>query len=179
MLMRTQPTLSFGLLDKKPEEVFEVFLQPGEWYWGDADTRIRTILGSCVAVTIWHPAKQMGGMCHILLPQRHVSHKEKNEAVSGKSGKYADEAIALMMEEMAKCKIRPQDCQVKVFGGSNMFPQLQINQKNHIGDRNLHAVLMHLAEYGFHVHANHYGGEDSRYIIFDIWSGFAWVKSKA
>lgn len=178
MLMRTQPALSFGLFDKKPEEVFEIFLQPGEWYWGDADTRIRTILGSCVAITIWHPAKQMGGMCHILLPQRHPSHEKSNKRPAGKSAKYADEAIALMMEEMSQFKIRPQDCQVKVFGGSNMFPQLQVNQKNQIGDRNLHAVLTHLAKNHFQIHANHYGGEDSRYIIFDIWSGFAWVKSR-
>jgi chemotaxis protein CheD len=178
MLMRTQPAFNVGSLDKKPEEVFEVFLQPGEFYWGDADTRIRTILGSCVAVTIWHPKKQVGGMCHIILPQRCESHK-KSHAGEEKSAKYADEAISLMMYEMNKIKVRPKDCQVKVFGGSNMFPQLHINQKQNIGDRNLHAVLMHLADNGFQVSANHYGGEDSRYIIFDIWSGFAWVKSKA
>jgi len=177
MLMRTQPAFNFGLLDKKPEEVFEVFLQPGEFYWGDADTRIRTILGSCVAVTIWHPKKQVGGMCHIILPQRCEAHK--SQAMAEKSAKYADEAITLMMDETTKIKVRPRDCQVKVFGGSNMFPKLHINQKHNIGDRNLHAVLKHLADNDFQVSANHYGGEDSRYIIFDIWSGFAWVKSKA
>jgi len=178
MLKRTQPAFCFGLMDKKPEEVFEVFLQPGEWYWGDADTRIRTILGSCVGVTIWHPEKRVGGMCHILLPQRQASHKKNSPALSGNSAKYADEALALMMGEMAKLKIRPKECQVKVFGGSNMFPKLKLQQKDNIGDRNLHAVLMHLAEHGFQIHANHYGGEDSRYIIFDIWNGFAWVKSR-
>lgn len=177
MLMRTQPAFNVGSLDKKPEEVFEVFLQPGEFYWGDADTRIRTILGSCVAVTIWHPKKQVGGMCHIILPQRCATHKR--QASADKSAKYADEAITLMMDEMAKIKVRPRDCQVKVFGGSNMFPKLHIDHKHNIGDRNLHAVLMHLADNDFMVSANHYGGEDSRYIIFDIWSGFAWVKSKA
>jgi chemotaxis protein CheD len=178
MLMRTQPALNIESLDKKPEEVFEVFLQPGEFYWGDADTRIRTILGSCVAVTIWHPKKQVGGMCHIILPQRCQSHK-KSQAAEEKSAKYADEAITLMMQEMSKIKVSPKDCQVKVFGGSNMFPKLHINDKQNIGDRNLHAVLMHLSDNGFQVSANHYGGEDSRYIIFDVWSGFAWVKSKA
>lgn len=178
MLKHTQPACCFGLMDKKPEEVFEVFLQPGEWYWGDADTRIRTILGSCVAVTIWHPEKRVGGMCHILLPQRQASYKKNSPALSGNSAKYADEALALMMGEMAKLKIRPKECQVKVFGGSNMFPKLKLQQKDNIGDRNLHAVLMYLAEHDFQIHANHYGGEDSRYIIFDIWSGFAWVKSR-
>jgi chemotaxis protein CheD len=176
--MRMQAALNIELMDKNTEEVFEVFLQPGEWYWGDANTRIRTILGSCVAVTIWHPEKLVGGMCHIMLPQRSASQKKSSGIAIEKSAKYADEAIALMMEEIVALKLRPQDCQVKVFGGSNMFPLLQIDQKHNIGDRNLHAVFVHLADNGFHIHANHYGGVDSRYIIFDIWDGFAWVKSK-
>jgi len=33
----------------------EIFLHQGEVYFGDRDTRIRTVLGSCVAITMWHP----------------------------------------------------------------------------------------------------------------------------
>lgn len=178
MLMRTTALLSLNLMDRKPEEIFEVFLQPGEFYWGDSDTRIRTILGSCVAVTIWHPKKMIGGMCHIILPERYKSKQKSAESSIEKSAKYADEAIELMMLEMKRQKIRAADCHVKVFGGSNMFPGLQLNKRNNIGDRNLQSVLKQLDHHGFNIHANHYGGEDSRYIIFDIWSGYAWVKSK-
>ena len=49
---------------KKPQSVIEIFLQPGELWFGDEQTRIRTILGSCVAVTLWHPGRRIGGMCH-------------------------------------------------------------------------------------------------------------------
>lgn len=177
--MRTQSLFSLPVNDKKTEEIFEVFLQPGEFYWGDSETRIRTVLGSCVAVTIWHPQKMVGGMCHIILPKRHASHRDSTMASNEKSAKYADEAIELMFLEMKKQKIRPKECHVKVFGGSNMFPSLKATKENQIGDRNLQAVLSELDYYGFNIHANHYGGEDSRYIIFDVWSGFAWVKSKA
>lgn len=162
---------------KNPEDIFEIFLQPGELYWGDAETRIRTILGSCVAVTVWHAKKRVGGMCHIMLPKR--GQQKKALSASEKSAKYADEAFDLMLEEMATLKIKAKDCQVKVFGGSNMFPHLNLEQKSQIGDRNLEAVMRLLAGHGFNIHANHYGGEDSRYIIFDIWSGDAWVKSSS
>ena len=52
----------------------EIFLQPGEFYFGDAATRIRTLLGSCVAITLWHPARMIGGMCHYMLPNRQKHH---------------------------------------------------------------------------------------------------------
>ncbi len=38
----------------------DIFLQPGELYFGDSDTCIRTVLGSCVSLTFWHP-KLLGG----------------------------------------------------------------------------------------------------------------------
>ena len=47
---------------KKPDHVIEIFLQPGDFYFGGADTRIRTILGSCVSITMWHPTRLIGGM---------------------------------------------------------------------------------------------------------------------
>ena len=31
---------------RKPPHVIEVFLQPGEWYFGDRQTRMRTLLGN-------------------------------------------------------------------------------------------------------------------------------------
>ena len=54
----------------QPSNVTEVFLQPGEFHFGHARTRIKTILGSCVAITMWHPILRIGGMCHYLLPAR-------------------------------------------------------------------------------------------------------------
>src|SRR5439155_18563598 len=60
-----QPTVYRKLYHmRKPTAYLEIFLQPGEWYFGDADTRIRTLLGSCVAITMWHPRRCLGGMCH-------------------------------------------------------------------------------------------------------------------
>lgn len=48
----------------------DIFLQPGEWYFGEGNTRVRTTLGSCVAIVLWHPVRRIGGMCHYMLPSR-------------------------------------------------------------------------------------------------------------
>ena len=48
----------------------DVFLQPGDLFVADASYRIRTVLGSCVSITLWHPGSACGGMSHFLLPTR-------------------------------------------------------------------------------------------------------------
>ena len=48
----------------------DVFLQPGEYVVGDAALRVRTMLGSCVSVTLWSPARRVGAMSHFLLASR-------------------------------------------------------------------------------------------------------------
>ena len=47
---------------KKPADAIEIFLHPGEFYFGDRHTRIRTLLGSCVSIILWHPRLLIGGM---------------------------------------------------------------------------------------------------------------------
>ncbi len=42
------------------ENLIDVFLQPGEHFVGDADCRIRTLLGSCVSITLWHATRRLG-----------------------------------------------------------------------------------------------------------------------
>lgn len=100
----------------KPEHIIEIFLQPGELYFGDRNTRIRTILGSCVSLVFWHPKRLTGGMCHYMLPSR------MHGSRAGLDGRYGDEAIALMLKEIHASGADPRDFRVRLFGGGNMFP---------------------------------------------------------
>ena len=100
-----------------PEHILDVFLQPGDFFWGDSTTRIRTILGSCVSICLWHPKLREGGMCHFMLPSR--GHSEK--PMSPLNGRYADEAWDMFLKEIKKNNTRIQDYMVKIFGGSSMF----------------------------------------------------------
>lgn len=158
----------------KPDNILDIFLQPGDYFFGDMSTRIRTILGSCVSVTFWHPILLIGGMCHIMLPGRNCG-LDANEL----NGKYADEALSLLIKEMKTARTTPSEYQVKVFGGSNMFSsENKQNNKMLIGDKNILAVSQLLNQHGFKVHAKHVGGTDHRYIVFDLWSGYVWMRQQ-
>lgn len=171
---------------RKPPHVIEIFLQAGEFYFGDRNTRIRTVLGSCVSITMWHPHLLIGGMCHFMLANRPGPQPRQLD------GRYADEAMALFLREIRAAGTRPSDYQVKLFGGGNMFPE---SMKRRSGDCHPQScdgtaivncrqvscansrMARHLVQqHGFKLAAEHLGETGHRQILFDIWSGHVWVK---
>lgn len=158
---------------RKPPHVIEIFLNPGEFYFGDRDIRIRTILGSCVSITLWHPKLLLGGMCHYMLPSRQARGSRLAD------GKYADEALWLLFEEIRRSGTALEDYEVKLFGGGNMF-QRQVNAGHgHIGIKNADAGRNLLKHHGLHLASEDLGGAGHRTVIFDIWSGHVWVRQLA
>jgi chemotaxis protein CheD len=154
---------------KTPPGVIDIFLQPGDFYFGDASTRIRTVLGSCISITMWHPVLLIGGMCHYMLPSRR--NKEKDNL----QGKYADEALQLFLNEARRHKTDPKDYQIKLFGGGSMFANSGLNQEG-IPKRNIDAAQKLLAHHNLTLTSHHIGLTGHRNIIFDIWTGHVWVR---
>ncbi|WP_018605289.1 chemotaxis protein CheD [Uliginosibacterium gangwonense] len=152
-------------------QIIDVFLQPGDLYFGDADTRIRTILGSCIAITLWHPEKKIGGMCHFLLPTRGHSHHHRDL-----DGRYCDEAIALFAKAMARHRTPPNEYEAKVFGGGNMFPAHIHRGASNIGARNAESALRHLDTLGIRISKHHLCGAGHRQVIFEVWTGDVWLR---
>jgi chemotaxis protein CheD len=158
---------------RKPQHAIEIFLQPGELYFGDRDTRIRTVLGSCVSLTFWHPDLLVGGMCHYMLPNR--AQERRGIRTRELDGRYADEAIELLIGEIKACGAPHREYQVKLFGGGNMFPERRV-PANNVGLRNVEVARQLAAKHGFNCVAEHLGGDGHRNVIFDIWSGHVWVR---
>jgi chemotaxis protein CheD len=173
-----------------PVQPIDIFLQQGEVYFGGADTRIRTILGSCVAVTAWHPELHIGGMCHYILPSRRarsaalhyraedipIHFASRRARALDLDGKYADEALELMFSEMHRNGARPREFQIKLFGGGNMFPHAHPAREQHVGLKNVEAGRELLARHGLKPSAQHLGGIGHRNLIFEIWNGHVWMK---
>jgi chemotaxis protein CheD len=151
----------------KPIAGTEVLLQPGEFYFGGAATRIRTLLGSCVAITMWHPVRKIGGMCHYMLPSRQKPDSQLD-------GKYADEALQLFLLEAALHHTCPEEYQVKLFGGGTMFPGY--SEKNNIAQSNVHAAHRLVTQHRLQLIAEDLGRNGHRNVIFDISSGHVWVR---
>ncbi len=154
-----------------PDFVIEIFLQPGEIYWGDSDTRIKTLLGSCVALCIWHPTKKIGGMNHSLLPARGGS-----EPSGEKTARYIDESMEIFLEAIRNSGSKASEFHVKMFGGGDMFKNVWKKTGPSVGERNIEMAKELIAKHGFQLKAEHVGGEGHRNIIFDLWSGDVWLK---
>jgi chemotaxis protein CheD len=155
----------------RPKSYIEIFLNPGDYYFGDCYTRIRTILGSCVSMTFWHPRLLVGGMCHYMLPNR-GENRDKDEL----DGRYGEDAMQLMLNEIQQAGARHWEFEVKLFGGADMFPGIYERSKNTPGDRNILSARELVEQHGFHCVAEHLGGNGHRSVIFDVWSGHVWVK---
>ena len=155
----------------EPEFIIEIFLRPGEFHWGDTDTRIRTILGSCVAICLWHPKLKIGGMCHYLLPTRRV----KPEGAPP-DPRYGDEAMELIIAEIEKINTRPKDYHVKVFGGANMFSEIVADGSINVGSKNVTLAEELIEKHGFQLMAKNVAGTEHRSILLDLWSGDVWMK---
>jgi chemotaxis protein CheD len=148
----------------------DIFLQPGDVYFGDRDTRIRTVLGSCVSITFWHPQRLLGGMCHIMLPER------AGAATDAPDGRYAAEAIELLFDEMGAAGTLPGEYQVKLFGGGRMFAFKAGSETLDIGSRNIDTARRLLRHRGLEPASGHLAGVGHRSIVFDVATGDVWVK---
>ena len=145
-------------------DIVDIFLHPGDHYWGAAGTRIRTILGSCVAICMWHPQSHEGGMCHIMLPtrpKRQPGHLDP---------RYADEALLLLLDEINhSARPNPSEYEVKIFGGGRMFPVTENAQI--IGEKNIQTVRHLLKRYHLPIKSESLGGDFHRKISFELGTG--------
>lgn len=149
-----------------------VTLDPGAFHFGGGPTRISTLLGSCISITLWHPQKRIGGMCHYMLAERPVNHFPPPAATL--DGRYAGEAFALFMQHVEAAGTRPGEYQAKLFGGGSMFAGAGDGETG-IGLRNIERGRELLADWDIALVAEHVGGSGRRRLHFDLPSGHAWL----
>ena len=148
----------------------DVFIQPGDYFVGAAEYRVRTLLGSCVSITLWHPRHRQGAMSHFLLASR------PKHGGAPLDGRYGEEVVELMLQALEHKGIRVQECEAKIFGGGNMFPGRSYPQAVEIGRRNGEAARELLRQRGISVRSEHLFGSGHRQVIFNIATGDVWVK---
>lgn len=155
----------------------EVILSPGDFHFGGAELRLRTLLGSCVAITLWHPERRIGGMCHFVLPARPPGRPGQLD------GHYGEDAMALFLAELRHTGTRPEEYHAKLFGGGRMFehshalhPPATPIETFDVAMRNVQCAHELVRQHGFHLVAEHLGGNGHRNVIFDIGSGAVWLR---
>ncbi len=156
------------------EGVVSRFINPGEFFFHGENCQIHTLLGSCIAITLWHPVLKVGGMCHFVLPGG--SNPRLNLDNCELNGRYSDAAMALFEIEANRRGTQLNEYHAKIFGGSNMLAETSLKEDELIGTKNTEAAVRHLSERDIPLLVAHVGETGYRRIAFDIDNGDVWVK---
>lgn len=145
-------------------------LNIGDMVLGKAPHTISTLLGSCVAITMYAPSHQIGAMCHSALPKCRSAHRCNSGC--GQAGKHVECAIRVMLNHFKKHHIAAEDIQVKLFGGANVLSQGRKKNDNWlIGAKNEKTARRSISRSGLTIKATDTGGTQGRKILFDINTG--------
>ncbi|MFT5312207.1 MAG: chemotaxis protein CheD [Paraglaciecola sp.] len=113
-----------------------VKILPGEYYATTDETVIVTVLGSCVAVCLRDPRRNIGGMNHFLLPSDGTGIASVSE-----SARYGVYAMELLINQMLKLGATKNNLEAKIFGGGNVLRGFSVNN---VGERNAEFITDYL-----------------------------------
>ena len=151
-------------------DVEDIYLAPGSLCFRNSPARIRTLLGSCVSMIVWHPVRKLGGISHCLLPSR----RQRGETLDGR---YVDEAFEWLIQNIHGYQSEACEYQLKLFGGGEMFPgQSRDYAAGDIAGMNRAAVTAIAARLQWSPRAMDLGGTGHRNLLFDTRSGDVWVR---
>ena len=150
----------------EPDMVEGIYLHPGQMCFCDRPSRVETVLGSCVAVTMWNPRLCIGCICHAVLP--------RNRGSGDDPLKYVDSSIQSMLQVLDRNASRRHDLEVKVFGGASMRRPVA-NHKS-VGSQNVDVALALLRDEGFALRTSDTGGTSGRKLLFYSATGEVYVK---
>ena len=145
----------------------KIYLHPGQLYASGESSVVTTILGSCVALCLWDPLKQIGGINHFLLPV--------GGAVGPKSPRFGNVAVPELIGQIVKLGAERKRLQAKLFGGANVLEAFR-DRDNHLGTQNVRIARELLQAEAIPVVGEDVGGHKGRKLIFLTDDGSAWVK---
>jgi chemotaxis protein CheD len=122
--------------------------------------RLTTILGSCLAVTLYSPRLRLGMLSHVVLPH--------STGPTAYPAKFADTAVPYMLSTLQSRGANPEWLVAKIAGGACMFGSCKPMQ---IGDANVQSVIAALDAAGIRIVGQHVGGTVGRRVYFDLSTG--------
>lgn len=144
------------------------FVHPGQVHASRTPCAISTVLGSCVAVCLWDPRGQIGGLNHFVLPY-HSANTLQLEA------RFANVAMQRLLAEVLDLGATRERLCAKVFGGACVLPSLA-KRAGGLGTSNVEAARRLLGELRIPIVAEDVGGERGRRLIFYTDDGAAFVR---
>lgn len=137
-----------------PEARVVETLLPGQWAFVRSGA-LKTLLGSCVSILVWHRARGFGGMCHYLLPSR------KRRGGETLDPRYGDEAMELMDQAMRRMGTRSDEYEAHLYGGADTLPD-GMSMNFNVGERNIEMGMELVDRYGLNLVAVDVGDQVPR-----------------
>ncbi|PLX66927.1 MAG: chemotaxis protein CheD [Denitrovibrio sp.] len=151
------------------EDVKCEYLLPGEVFQSDEPAMVNTVLGSCIAVTMFSKKHAFGMICHGMLPNSKEAFRMDDNCM-----KYVDCSIIHMHECFEERDIKQHEIEVKVFGGSDMF-EYNRNVET-VGAKNIASAVKHLNDLKYKILAKDVGGQFTRKLYFSTETGIVYVR---
>ncbi len=150
-------------------------LNPGELVVTNEPKTIWTVLGSCVAVILYHRESKLTGVCHAQMPDRQnhdhfcadsCPHPCCDLQPESNQFKFVSCSIEYMLHQFQKKNIEAKQITARVVGGStnDNFEHSSLN----IGKRNIETALNLLDQYQIKIIKKDLGGKRKRTIKFFI-----------
>jgi chemotaxis protein CheD len=143
-----------------------VNIGPGEHYTSAKPEIIKTLLGSCVAVCLFDPVRNLIGMNHFLLASDKL---QRSGLRDPRAGYYGEHAMELLVNGLLKLGAKKSQLQAKVFGGANVLKTLDGETPNHydVGNLNVDFALAFLTRERIPIVATDVRGTTGRVIYFN------------
>ncbi|MDR1035786.1 MAG: response regulator [Deltaproteobacteria bacterium] len=139
-------------------DIGKVFLLPGEYFISKQPHLISTLLGSCVAVCLYHPQLKFGGMNHYMLP---------SSPTKERSGKYGDYACGVLLQFMERTVGTLSGLQAIVSGGANVINNISTGVQ--IGQRNIEVAREILKKHNIPIIRENVGGTLGLKLHYQNW----------
>ena len=128
-------------------------------------------LGSCIGISLYDPARKIGGLLHIMLPDSTQARFSDNPA------KFADTGIPLMINDIVALGASRSRLVAKIAGGAQMFAFSNATDIMRVGSRNAETCKLILRKNGIRVIAEDTGGNYGRTVSIDLSTGSYKVKT--
>lgn len=153
-----------------------IHLKPGELCVCHQPAQVTTILGSCVAATMYSPKLGIGVICHAMQPFcRHET--SRCHAECREKYKYVTCVLFEMINRLKRLSVTVGELEVKLFGGAVMIGNnTPEHRQKSIGQQNIEAALGVFEENDIHLKIAEVGGEYGRKIIFNSRTGEVLLK---
>lgn len=157
-----------------PLELDNLYLKPGEMVFRNDPVRVTTVLGSCIALTMFVGRLGAGAICHALLPvckeMPFCRERCRNPH------KYVACVVPEMIRGLQGYGAAVREIEVKLFGGADMFSPVRREGVLSVGRQNIEAAVRAVTDWHLRIKLSDVGESHGRKIYFFPHTGEVWMK---